>query len=70
MCGNLLKYFWKGFQKESGVGIETGLYVSQTDKAVFDFGRDEEGDVEAREAEELGQLQHGVDVALRRVWED
>ncbi|KAH7839267.1 hypothetical protein Vadar_002013 [Vaccinium darrowii] len=41
-----------------------------TEETAVDVVRDEEGDVDSTVAEKLGQLEHGVDVALCWVWED
>ena len=41
-----------------------------SEKATVDVFGVEEGDVDAGEAEKLGQLEHAVDVSLSREWEN
>lgn len=55
-----------GGHPEAGIAGEAGLDVGMAAEAAVDVFREEYGDVEVGEAEELRKLQHGVDVALHR----
>lgn len=49
---------------------EAGTDVGVGAEAAAGVFREDHGDVEVGEAEELRELQHGVDVALQRQWQD
>lgn len=53
-----------GLESEVRVGSETSLDVGMLEEAMVDVLGVDEGDVETGQGEELGKLEHGVDMAL------